>query len=237
MKIDIKTSPNSMSRNGWIPDIIVAHISEGFYDSGIDWLCKPSTQASAHFFVSKLGNITQLVDIRLAAWVNGTTSSKTDKRFYGNSTSDIVRDRQTNANYYCIGIEHEGFYTDGHGRLTTEQETATVWLLQYIKQQVMEIYGTDIKIDREHFLGHYEITPITKPHCPGEEYQFDSIIARANEVTTMDEIRMKNMDNDYEFFIRGLVIDDSNLVSARDLLNALGYTVTWENDTICFRRE
>lgn len=177
MEIKQYQSPNKMSRNGWKPDIIVCHISDGYFESGIGWLCNPKSQASAHFFVSKLGEIAQLVDIREAAFINGTSTMNTDdNRHYSHSSSYFVRDRKTNANYYTIGIEHEGFYADTHGKLTDEQLQATIWLTGYIKEQVKEIFGTELQLDREHILGHCEVSPITKPNCPGEEFQFDEII-------------------------------------------------------------
>lgn len=39
-----------------------------------------------------------------------------------------------------------------------------------------EIYGTALKLDREHILGQYEVNPITKPHCSGELFRFEEII-------------------------------------------------------------
>lgn len=176
MEIKQYQSPNKMSRNGWKPDLIVFHISEGYFESGIGWLCNPKSQASAHFFVSKQGEIAQMVDIREAAFVNGTSIKEADNRHYSHASSYFVRDRRTNANYYTIGIEHEGFYKDTHGELTDEQLKATIWLTGYIKEQIRQIYGTDIKLDREHILGHCEVNPITKPHCPGEDFPFNEIV-------------------------------------------------------------
>lgn len=130
-----KTTPNKSSRCGWIPDIIVCHITEGSDTGAVSWLCNPDAQASSHFVVVQKGEITQLgthnrngLDKRYKHW-NGN-------RHYSKSTSKLIRDRKTNANYYTIGIEHEGKYAETHGKLTDAQLQATIWLHGYIKEQV-----------------------------------------------------------------------------------------------------
>lgn len=180
-KIIKKNSPNKMSRKGWKPDIIVSHITEGSYAGAVSWLCNPKSGASAHFVVSKKGEITQLVDIREAAWCNGTSTDPKKNNHYSKSSLKIVRDRKTNANYYTISIEHEGFYKDGYGALTPEQLEATIWLHRYIIDEVKKIYGIEIPIDREHIVGHYQIDPIRKPNCPGKAFQWDKLIEGLKE--------------------------------------------------------
>ena len=39
--------------------------------------------------------------------------------------------------------------------------------------------GLEIPIDREHMIGHCEINPVTRPHCPGEAFPYDALIAAA----------------------------------------------------------
>lgn len=189
-KITPRPSPNRMSRYGWVPDMIVSHITEGSYTGAISWLCNPESQASAAFVVSKKGEITQLVDIREAAWINGTRLRKEDAGpgWYGDALLQSVRDRRTNANFYSIGIEHEGFYAQEKGRLTYEQFQATVWLHRHIISEVKKIYGTDIIIDRDHIVGHYQIDPIRKPNCPGQNFQWDELIKELKEVDEMSDV-------------------------------------------------
>lgn len=195
-KIIKKSSPNKMSRNGWKPDMIVSHITEGSYAGAVSWLCNPKSGASAHFVVSKKGEITQLVDIREAAWCNGTSTDPKKNNHYSKSSLKIVRDRKTNANYYTISIEHEGFYNQGKGKLTPEQLEATIWLHKYIIDEVKKIYGIDIPIDREHIVGHYQIDPIRKPNCPGSAFQFDKIIqALREDVINMGSV-FKDVNDD-----------------------------------------
>jgi len=191
-----KKSPNkNTGRNSWKPDIIVCHISEGYYESGCDWLCNPTSQASTHYFVGKKGEVSQLVDLKDTAWGNGTTTTAGDSRYYGNSTIQAVRQRKTSANYYTISIEHEGFYKDSKGSLTEAQLSATVELIQHIIKEVKNIFGIDIPVDRQHIVGHCDIAPKWKPNCPGQNFPFDEIIKRVkgNSVTAVYKISETNL--------------------------------------------
>ena len=187
-----KTTPNKSSRCGWVPDIIVSHITEGSFNGAVSWLCNSVSEASAHFVISQKGEITQLVPIYEMAWINGTTTTDiNDKRHYSKSTSKLVRDRKTNANLYSVGIEHEGIYSKTKGELTDQQLNATIWLHGYIRDEVKSLYNREIIIDREHILGHYEINPITKPNCPGENFPFEEIIQYFEEE---DEMRYNTIE-------------------------------------------
>lgn len=177
MNITKKNSPNKYNgRNGWKPDMIVCHITEGSYNGAISWLCNPASKASAHYVVAKDGRVTQLVDLRDGAWCNGTSTNSTSNVYYGKSTLKAVRDRKTNANYYTISIEHEGRWAENKGKLTDAQKVATIELIKHIKREVKTIFGIDMPIDRAHIVGHYEVSPISKPNCPGGNFQFDEII-------------------------------------------------------------
>jgi N-acetyl-anhydromuramyl-L-alanine amidase AmpD len=215
-KIIKKNSPNKMSRKGWKPDMIVSHITEGSYAGAVSWLCNSKSQASAHFVVSKKGEITQLVDIREAAWANGTSTDPNKNNYYGKSSLKLVRDRKTNANYYTISIEHEGFYKNGYGALTPKQLEASIWLHKHIIEEVKKIYGIEILLDRNHIVGHYQIDPIRKPNCPGRAFQFDEIIqALREDVVTMalekwqKEMGEKAIENLSQRKIKGELIVNS----------------------------
>lgn len=234
-KIRQKKSPNKMSRQGRKPDMIVSHIMEGYYETGIGWLCNPQSQASSHFVVSKKGEITQLVNIRESAWVNGTSTDSKKNNHYSKSSLKLVRDRKTNANYYTIGIEHEGFSNQGQGKLTPEQFKATVWLHKYIITEVKKIYGVDIPVDREHIVGHYQIDPIRKPNCPGKAFQWDDLIKElkggGNVSTSKNNNIVKATYKGKQFNFDGFMKDESNYVQIRQVLEALGYRIDWDNKT------
>lgn len=182
MNIEKRMCPNFSTRKGQIPDTAVFHIAEGYYEGTIAWFNNVKNEVSSHFVIATDGRIAQCVDLKMSAWCNGTTTNPADKRYFGKSTLETVKKRGGNANDYTISIEFEGFYKDNKGRITTAQENSAIWLLQYIKSEIKNIYGTDFIIDREHVVGHYEINPVTKPHCPGENFPFNKIIMGANVV-------------------------------------------------------
>jgi len=177
MEIIKRNSPNiNKGRQGWKPDIIVCHITEGSFDGAVSWLSNPVSQVSSHFVVGQDGQIVQLVSIEDTAWMNGTTTAD-GSRCNKYSKVAAVCERNVNANLFTIGIEHEGRTAETGGALTPAQQAATIRLITFIREEVRRIYGIDIPIDRQHIVGHSDIVPQWKPDCPGSKFQFDEIIA------------------------------------------------------------
>lgn len=164
-------SPNYMSRNGWKPDMIVLHVCEGTFKGSVSWLCNPGSGTSSHYVTGKNGELEQIVDLDMASWCNGTSTVKGDKYDYRRSTNRLVRERKTNANFYTISIENEGYsYKDGFGKLTEAQYQTVLKLCREL------IAKYNIPVDREHIVGHYEIAPVEKPNCPGPQFQWDRLM-------------------------------------------------------------
>lgn len=151
------------------------HIAEGYYEGTITHCHNPATFVSPHFVISKEGKITQLVDITKGAWCNGCSTDPANSRYYGKEgTADIVKRNKTDANFYTISIEFVGFYSESHGKMTDAQIDAAAWLFNYVNEK----YKFNIPADRAHIIGHYQVTPVTKPNCPGENFQFDELIQK-----------------------------------------------------------
>ena len=129
------------------------------------------SQVSSHFVLGKGGEITQLVPVERAAWTQGVVKNPTHP--YVKAHSGV------NPNQYCISIECEGVWSETKGALTDKQLAAAAELTRYIVAEVKRIYKVDIPIDREHMIGHCEINPVTRPHCPGEAFPYDALIAAA----------------------------------------------------------
>ena len=186
MNITRQMSPNiNRGRQGQIPDMIVSHITEGSFSGAVSWLTNPASRVSAHFVVARDGRITQLVDIEDTAWANGTRpGNPSDNLWNGHSALERVRTSGLNTNAHSVSIEHEGRFHETQGALTPEQLEATLWLHQYIMKEVRRIYNKDIPLDRNHIVGHSQITPRTRPNCPGRNFPFDEIIRRIK----MDEV-------------------------------------------------
>lgn len=171
----IKTyrSPNCESRKGCVPDMIVNHITAASTaKSSINWFVSPASQASSNYIVDKDGMVYEMVPIEYAAWANGTTSNG-DNRDYHKATNAIVKSRPHNANLYTVSIEH---VNEGGGALTNAQLEATIELHKYIRSEVQRIYNRTIPADRAHIVGHFEITPITRPDCPGKNFPWDKLM-------------------------------------------------------------
>ncbi|MSP93206.1 MAG: N-acetylmuramoyl-L-alanine amidase [Myxococcales bacterium] len=85
-------SPNyvnsSRSPAGGQVKVIVVHTVQGSYNGCISWFQNPTAKVSAHYVVSKGGDVTQMVKEEDIGWHVGSE------------------------NGYTIGIEHEGFVSD-----------------------------------------------------------------------------------------------------------------------------
>lgn len=187
------TSPNKWEGRTfygklWVPDVIVCHIAEGTYLGTIAWMQNPKSRVSSHFVVAQDGRVAQMVDLRDTAWCNGTSTNPADSTYYGYATARLVKERKTNANYFTISIENEGFYSRTRGELTPAQLAAEIELIAFIIAEVKRIWGVQIPVDRDHIIGHYEVTPKTKPHCPGERFQWDAVISGVKKKLGGDKV-------------------------------------------------
>ncbi len=177
INIQQTTTPNCEDRIGeYKPDIITYHITEGSYDGTILWVKNPGSGLSFNFIVSRTGRIIQLVPLIKRSWANGTTTSSSKKNYYGRSTNKYVSERRPTANDYTISIANEGFYEKTGGALTSLQLQANIQLTQYIREQIKSIYGVTIPIDKNHLIGHSEISPKENSNCPGNQFQWEELI-------------------------------------------------------------
>ncbi len=171
------TSPHQSGRNGKTPQLIVCHICDGTYEGTKAWFTNSASVTSSHYIVSQNGRICQCVPLEKAAWCNGTSMDARDAKYAAYSTVPLVIRLGGNANEYSVSIECEGFYRKTLGKLATPQLSALAWLIGHIQSEVKRVYGHDIPLTREHVVGHCEITPKTKPNCPGQEFQWDELMA------------------------------------------------------------
>lgn len=178
-KIENRPCLNYGSRDGYKPLVWCLHIADGFYEGTIQTFLKG--ELSAHFVIGKNGEISQMVDTNKTAFTQGIPQEKTK-----NSRSKIVRKMGVNPNLYCISVEFEGFYNDFKrsngevikgckGKITKEQINSFVVLFCRYNQKYQ------IPIDRDHIIGHCDINHWGRPHCPGEAFPYDEIIAKLKE--------------------------------------------------------
>lgn len=158
---------NSSSREGYVPFVIVDHISGGTMQSMDYWFTDPSNNvSSAHFGISRTGEIHQYVAIEEMAWANGLK-----KEQIADAKAQVVHDMGVNPNLYTVSIEHEGTVGD----LTEEQFQASVWLHRYICDYIRTSSGKDFPLDEYHVIGHFQVNPIAKPDCPGPQFPWERL--------------------------------------------------------------
>jgi hypothetical protein len=107
---------------------IVVHTVEGTYGGAIAWFRNPRARSSAHFVVSRDGDVVQMVPESRIAWHAGNGW----------------------ANDHSLGIEHEG-YTGVAGIYTDTEYRASAQLVA----QLAGRYA--IPLDRRHLIGHSEV--------------------------------------------------------------------------------
>lgn len=208
MDIIQESSPNYRSgRKGKNIIAIVDHQTAGKSPGCISWLCNPSAQASAHYVVTRTGEIHQLVADENTAWHAGAVANPTWCLYDG-----------TNPNYRTIGIEHE-CYPDvgGDGNLTEEQYQATLWL----HRQLIAKHG--IPIDREHIIGHYQIDSVNRPNCPGSAFPWARLMNDLLYPPVTIKVGGKTL--------AGIIGGQTSLAPVHDLAVALGTPVTWDAAT------
>jgi N-acetyl-anhydromuramyl-L-alanine amidase AmpD len=111
---------------------IIIHDTEGSYDSAINWFqtslfATPPTYVSANYVIrSSDGAITEMVHPGDVAWQAGD--------WY--------------INMHSIGIEHEGFATQGATWYTEAMYRSSATLVRYLAKKY------NVPLDRQHILGH-----------------------------------------------------------------------------------
>lgn len=136
---------------------IVDHITAGSYPGCLSWLCNTAAKSSAHYLITKTGQVYQLVREADTAWHAGIVNKPSWKLHDG-----------TNPNFRTIGIEHECL---SGGQLTEPQYQATLQL----HKELCEKYN--IPIDRNHIIGHYEINSVDRPGCPGPNFPWTRLMS------------------------------------------------------------
>jgi N-acetyl-anhydromuramyl-L-alanine amidase AmpD len=159
-------SPNCWSdRSGRNVIAIVNHIMQGSLESTDGWFNNPASQVSAHFGVGKDGRIHQYVSLDGAAWANGVAEH------IDNSIPWLVGavGNGINENNLTISIEHEGNTGDP---MPEAQYQATLALHRWL----LSLYPA-IKVDRQHIIGHYQISGTIKVNCPGKGFPWPRLMA------------------------------------------------------------
>jgi N-acetylmuramoyl-L-alanine amidase len=133
MEIKYKQTPNKKSRNGKKPIYIVLHSTGGSYSGAVAWLTNPESGVSAHYVISRQGEITQLCQCSEQTYHAGVSEWKGHK----------------NINNISIGIEIA--HIDG----VQDWPELQVNSVAYICEILMEKYNIPI----ENIIRHRDIAP------------------------------------------------------------------------------
>lgn len=211
MNIQWKPSPNFWEgRNGRKPIAIVDHITAGLMPGTLSWLQNPQSKASAHYLVSRKGEIFQMVKEEDTSYHAGIVNHPSWSLYDG-----------TNPNRYTIGIEHEGYPDEV---LTELQYQATLWLHQQIVKK------WNIPVDTDHIIGHYRIDSVDRPRCPGPQFPWERLLkdlrGGGSSLTTVP-ILLPNGKK-----LEGVILNkgdgDRTYAGVRDLAEELGFKVRWD---------
>jgi hypothetical protein len=143
---------------GLAPEAIVIHIMDGTFAAGESVFRNPKTQKSAHYGISREGELHQYVDEHNTAFHAGIVV---------NPTWPLLRPR-INPNFYTIGFEHEGRPDDVWPEV---QLSASAALIADIAER------WEIPLDEEHVIRHHQIR--ASKTCPGNWLQIGELLERA----------------------------------------------------------
>lgn len=204
-------SPNfSTGRKGKKIIAIVNHITAGAADGALSWLCNPQSQASAHYLVTKAGQIFQLVKDEDTAWHAGIVNQANWSLYDG-----------TNPNYYTLGIEHEALAGEA---LTEKQYQATLWLHQQLTSR------WNIPIDQDHIIGHYRLDSVNRPNDPGPQFPWNRLFVDLSSNQTVPAQPQLNVRVGNKF-IAAIIIENRAYAPVRELGQALGSQIDWDSNT------
>ena len=148
---------------GLKPEAIVIHIGEGSIRAIDGWFNDARASVSAHYCVTKAGEVHQYVQEIDTAFHAGIVDRPSWPLIKTGSTPGSF----INPNFYTIGIEHEGFADD----VWPEAQIATSAAL------VGEIAGRwQITLDEDHVIRHHQIR--FSKSCPGNFIQIAEILKR-----------------------------------------------------------
>jgi N-acetyl-anhydromuramyl-L-alanine amidase AmpD len=129
LRVLVRSTPNRTDTNRTARTIndVVIHDTEGRFIGSIRALQNPRIDGSAHFVVSRQGQVVQLVPVTDVAWHSGNGWW----------------------NLHSIGIEHEGWA--GRRAYTKPEYRASAQLVAYLAHR------WSIPLDRKHIIGHAEV--------------------------------------------------------------------------------
>lgn len=149
-------------RHGHKVKAIVLHVWEGLWTAGTrSWFFSPTRNVSYNDVVLKNGEWIQLVDPFDPAWANGGGKDAVWPGIIKTRSGTVI-----NPNLYTHAISREGF----HREITPAQEKSLIYVAKFRAEQ----HG--LPLVRESFIGHRDISPRSRPNCPGRGLNWERFI-------------------------------------------------------------
>lgn len=155
MNIVKSPSPNFYSRQGYKPELIVVHITDGYFPSDLEWLRNPSPPppvgpVSSHDLIAPNGDVHELVDWQNGAWHAGRVLNPTAKFLKKNWLGSYI-----NPNFYSYGIEVS----------CKPPAVPTPAQFESLKQRIKDRLALfALPVNRDRVVGHHEI--FSTKTCP-----------------------------------------------------------------------
>ena len=151
--IETFKSPNFDKRknNQQLKYLILHYTAMETYKEALDYMCKKKNKVSAHFLVTKKGEIYYLVDTNHRPWHAGNS--------YWKGSEDL--------NSSSIGIEIDN---SGHHIYNEEYNYLQIQSLCGLIKKLIKKY----EIKQQDILGHSDIAPFRKID-PGEKFPWDQL--------------------------------------------------------------
>jgi len=146
------------------------HSMWGTYAGSIAWFKNPTAKASAHYCISKDGEITQTVKDSDMAWHAGIFDEGMQPEW------TKVNSNYYNPNRYCIGIEFED-NRDKNWRYPDPQRKAGAWLVRLLIDKYT--------IPRKNILLHKDLNP-SRRSDPVGAFSFEWLLS--NNMNNEDEL-------------------------------------------------
>lgn len=202
--IPFAPSPNFSSRKGNAVTGCVIHYTAGGSAGGaVSWLCNPQSKASAHFVISRSGQVVQLVPLDQAAWHAGLSEMMDGSEMRGGANRFTIGIELANHGhlqringdfYYEIGRTVKRYRREdpGYGSLTYDHGLEySGWWEKYPDEQIDALQEllhmlskTEYRAAASNLVGHEEIAmPLGRKKDPGPMFPWGRFLRKIDQRT------------------------------------------------------
>ena len=204
-------SPHRSARQNHQILMIVNHTMQGTLNGTASWLRNSTSRVSYHYGIGRNGEIHQYVQNNMAAWHSGVVRSPSAK---------LPHPSNINPNLYTIGVAWEG----RAGEPITEAQYQSGLALH--RRLLGETVAQTLPI-RQRIVGHSQIHS-GKPNCPGLSFPWERLYKDLE--TPVRRVKGPRILIENEE-IPITMITGRSFAPARQLLEALNYAVSWDEET------